>query len=127
MGRGKIVIEKIDDPKARMICFKKRRINIVKKCMQLSKMANCQIQLKIVNEEDKSLMQYKSHPDFDYSAKVKNGSGVDHFVQFYNKDFELCEQLEKMIIQSGNLSGKDKNNTAFMDSLIAEVEGYRMK
>jgi hypothetical protein len=91
MGRGKIVIEKINDPKARMICFKKRRINLVKKCMQLSKMADCQIQFKIVNDEDKSLMQYHSHPEFDFSSKVKNGSNVDHFVQFYNKDFNLCE------------------------------------
>ena len=127
MGRGKIVIEKIDDPKTRMICFKKRRINLVKKCMQLSKMADCQIQFKIVNDEDKSLMLYNSHPDFDFDTKIKSSVEIDHFVQFHNKDFELCEKLEKMIIHSGNLSGKDKNNTTILDSLISQVEGFNMK
>jgi hypothetical protein len=32
-----------------------------------------------------------------------------------------------MIIHSGNLSGKDKNNTTILDSLISQVEGFNMK
>ena len=58
MAKGNIPIEKIEDSKARMICFKKRRLNLVKKCMQLSFMTDCHIQIKIVNEVDKSLIQY---------------------------------------------------------------------
>ena len=68
MARGKIVIERIDDAKARMICFKKRRLNLVKKCMQLSNMTDCHIQIKILNENDMSLVQYQDDKNFDFAA-----------------------------------------------------------
>lgn len=72
-------------------------------------------------------MQYDSHPGFVMEDVQPHGKEIDHFVQFENKDFELCEQLEKMIIHSGNLSGKDKSNTSILESLISQVEGYNMK
>ena len=72
-------------------------------------------------------MLYTSHPDYNFDSKQKNNEDVEHFAQFYNKDFNLCEQLEKMIIRSGNLTGKDKNNTEVLDNLFKQVEGYNMK
>ena len=59
-GRGKIENEYIDSNKQRIICFKKRRISLIKRAMQLSLLANCEITLSIYNQEDKSLMEYMS-------------------------------------------------------------------
>ena len=58
MGRKKIEIERIDDERVRRVCFKKRRIGICKKAMQLSKLTGCKISMKIWNQEDCSLMEY---------------------------------------------------------------------
>jgi uncharacterized surface anchored protein len=62
MGRNKITIEKIAEEKQRLICLKKRRIGAIKKLMQLSILTGCFVDIKIFNEEDKSLLEYKSLP-----------------------------------------------------------------
>jgi hypothetical protein len=61
MGRKKIVIKKIDDGKIRRVTYKKRRIGVLKKAIQLSKLRNAKIMMIIYNEEDQSLVEYYSH------------------------------------------------------------------
>ena len=59
MGRKKINMGLIQDNIERMKCFKKRRIGVVKKLMQLSHLSGCKIDLKIYLEEDLSLLEYR--------------------------------------------------------------------
>jgi hypothetical protein len=52
MGRKKIEIEKIDDDKIRRVTYKKRRIGLLNKAIQLSKLTNTKIMMIVYNEED---------------------------------------------------------------------------
>ena len=47
MGRNKIEIEYITNSKQRKTTFKKRRLAVVKKAMELSKLSGCSITLQI--------------------------------------------------------------------------------
>jgi hypothetical protein len=46
------------------VTFKKRRIGLIKKAMQLSKLTNCNIRMTIYNPEDRSLVEYFSQEEF---------------------------------------------------------------
>lgn len=60
MGRKKIEIQKIEDDRIRRVTFKKRRIGLLKKAIQLSKLTNARVMLKVYHEEDGSLIEYYS-------------------------------------------------------------------
>jgi len=47
MGRKKIEMERIEDDRVRRVTFKKRRVGLLKKAMQLSKLTDAKIELKI--------------------------------------------------------------------------------
>ena len=49
--------------------FVKRRLGALRKLMQLSKLTDCYIELKIYNKEDKSLLEYYSKPSVDMSLE----------------------------------------------------------
>jgi hypothetical protein len=66
MGRKKISIELIDDERVKRVTFKKRRLGLLKKAMQLSVLTNAKIMFKIYNPEDQSLIEYVSHPGNDF-------------------------------------------------------------
>jgi hypothetical protein len=57
MGRKKIEIENILDDRNRRVCFKKRRMGLLKKAIQLSKLTKCWIHMKVYNPEDCSLIE----------------------------------------------------------------------
>jgi hypothetical protein len=52
MGRKKIEIEKIRDERDRRVTFKKRRIGLLKKAIQLSKLTDAKVIMKVYNPED---------------------------------------------------------------------------
>ena len=60
MGRRKINITPILDERVRRVTFKKRRIGIIKKSMQISILTSSKIWMKIYNPEDNSLVEYYS-------------------------------------------------------------------
>ena len=47
MGRKKIEMDRIEDDRVRRVTFKKRRVGLLKKAMQLSKLTDAKIELKI--------------------------------------------------------------------------------
>ena len=63
MGRGIRTSDLISDDKNRRLTFKKRRIGLLKKAMQLSLISGCEFQLKIFWQEDGSLVEYESNKD----------------------------------------------------------------
>lgn len=58
MGRNKVEIMPIEDQRSRRITFKKRRFGLLKKVMQLATLSNCNIELRVYNNEDSSLLEY---------------------------------------------------------------------
>ena len=76
MGRGKVNIEKIADLKTKTICFKKRRIGLIKKAMQLSKLSECEVSLRIFWKEDGSLLEYASDANQQLNSLTPLSTGV---------------------------------------------------
>ena len=60
MGRKKIPFELIRDEKVRHVTFKKRRLGVLRKAMQLSRLTGAKVCLKVFWEEDKSFIEYSS-------------------------------------------------------------------
>tara|TARA_B110000285_G_C15070412_1_gene587589 strand:+ start:189 stop:413 length:225 start_codon:yes stop_codon:yes gene_type:complete len=63
MGRKKEDIGKLVEVRERKVTFKKRRIGIIKKAIQLSKLTGAVLQLKVYNEEDGSLIEFYSNAE----------------------------------------------------------------
>ena len=87
MGRKKIEIQKIEDDRIRRVTFKKRRIGLLKKAIQLSKLTNARVMLKVYHEEDGSLIEYYSDSKHDLDAF--NQSNVAEYSKFTNKHYDL--------------------------------------
>jgi len=63
MGRRKIVIKQIEDDRIRRVTFKKRRMGLLKKAIQLSKLTGAHVELKVYYEKDQSLIEYYSNSE----------------------------------------------------------------
>jgi len=61
MGRRKIDITPIGDERMKRITMKKRRMGLLKKAIQLSKLTDACIYLKIFTPQDKLLLEYISN------------------------------------------------------------------
>jgi hypothetical protein len=66
MGRKKIEIDRIEDDRVRFVTFKKRRVGLLKKAMQLSKLTGAKVILKVYLEEDDSMLEYFSHVENEF-------------------------------------------------------------
>jgi hypothetical protein len=80
-GRSKVTNQYIDDAKLRKVCYKKRRIGLVKKAMQLSLLTDCEIELRIHFKEDNSLVRYVSGDGQDLENKT-DVSKFDQYIKF---------------------------------------------
>jgi len=76
MGRRKIEITDITDERIRRVTFKKRRIGLLKKAIQLSKLTNADVELRVYNSEDQSLIEYFSSDGSDFKHIHKNSTKV---------------------------------------------------
>ena len=101
MGKKSIEIEKITDEKARRVCFKKRRIGLLKKAIQLSKLSGCEIQLKIYNPEDNSLLHYQSEKSHTFETRIPYSEIIPYYVSFYNENEDIVNSLENSITSHG--------------------------
>ena len=52
MGRKKIEIERISDERVCRVTFKKRRLGLLKKAIQLSKLTGAKVQMKVYHDKD---------------------------------------------------------------------------
>ena len=99
MARGHIATEYMEDEKKRLKCFNKRRLGILKKCMQISIISGCKVELKIVNDQDSSYLSYCSgNTGFERPAE-----SFEQYAKFTNDDYELCEKIEKKVSKNGHI------------------------
>ena len=101
MGRKVRETEHIVDQHIRRITMKKRRINLVKRAMQLSLLADCQISISIYWKEDKSMLEYLSVADD--VRKTRHDPEVLQYAGFDNTNYKLCEEVEKQLNKHGRM------------------------
>ena len=95
MGRKKLEIENvIDDERVRRVMFKKRRVGLIKKAMQLSKLTNATVELKIFQPDDASFVEFKSSDVYDISKITPNSKNVLEYSKLDNKHYRLIVDLE---------------------------------
>ena len=127
MGRKKIEIERIDDERIRRVTFKKRRIGLLKKAIQLSKLTDAKIVLKVYNKEDDSLIEYFSHSESDFDNIQKSSLNILEYSKFFNKHYKLVARLEEKVTRHGHpsnlLEGEDLD---FGTDLETQIEGINM-
>ena len=108
MGRKKIEIEHIIDERIRRVTFKKRRIGLLKKAIQLSKLTGAQVQLKVYNEMDQSFVEYFSQNENDFDMLSKNSEMVKEYSKFFNRHYELVAQIEERVTKYGTATCTNK-------------------
>jgi len=89
MGRKKIEIKRVEKDKIRRVTFKKRRIGVLKKAIELSMLTGAKIMLKIYDEEDDSLIEYFSQNDNDFDIIMENKAHITDCSKFYNNHYNL--------------------------------------
>ena len=94
MGRKRIDMEPILDDRTRRITFKKRRIGLIKKALQLTKLSGAQVQLKIYNPEDKSFVEFHSHSDDAFDQIIKECDRVSEYAKFLSSHYDLVKHIE---------------------------------
>ena len=104
MGRNKIAFDLIQDDKIRRVCLKKRRIGLLKKAIQLSKLTGCDIQMKVFSSEDNSLIEYYSQTNSESEFDKNKPTQVSSYMKVYNKDYDNIESFESNMKMSKNSS-----------------------
>ena len=66
-------------------------------------------------------MEYESKEDLTYHDK--NSLEVKQYVKFFNKDYDLCEELEKVIIKHGHMFSSGEQ---FSKTIYKELDGFNM-
>ena len=127
MGRKKIEIQAIEDERVRRVCFKKRRIGLFKKAIQLSKLTGCKISMKIWNEEDNSLMEYHSKSANDIADVKSTSQEVKEFTRFYNRNYEIVELLEENLTKHGHLNIQNYVINGTVTDVSKELEGFNLQ
>lgn len=94
MGRNKIQIEQIKDTRSKQVTFKKRRLGVLRKAMQLSKLTGAVIQLKVYFEGDESFVEYYSQRENELDGYTKNSPNVDEYAKLFNSHYNFIEQID---------------------------------
>ena len=107
MGRKKIEIERIDDERIRRVTFKKRRIGLLKKAIQLSKLTDAKVLLKVYHEEDDSLIELFSHQDMDFDKIEEAKESLSLYSRFHNRHYNLVARLDERVTKQNSGDGEE--------------------
>ena len=103
MGRKKIEFKYIDDERIRRVTFKKRRIGLIKKAIQMSKLTNTYIYMKIYCPEDSSLVEYSCTPDMNLEDISESSTNVESFSKILNSHYDMIAKFESRVDKTGHL------------------------
>ena len=112
MGRKKIEIEYLTDERVRRVTFKKRRIGLLKKAIQLSKLTNARVQLKVYHEADQSFIEYYSHQEDDFASLSKQSANVQEYSKFFNLHYDLVAKIEERVTKYGSAGNQISSKEA---------------
>lgn len=95
MGRKRIEVKLIENRKNRNSTFKKRRIGLLRKAIELSLLTGTIIQLKIYKPSDFSLVEYFSSSEREFDTIVKGDNCVvKKYHQYFNKDIDTVGNID---------------------------------
>ena len=120
MVKGKIQAELIQDARVRLKCFKKRRMGILKKAMQLELITGCHVQIKIFNEQDESCLVYGSDQK---SLKERPVESCEQYVKFTQNDYSYLCDIENQIQKYGHLND---HKIESIESLYEKLDGQNL-
>eukprot|EP01006_Ploeotia_vitrea_P000791 TRINITY_DN103656_c0_g1_i1.p1 TRINITY_DN103656_c0_g1~~TRINITY_DN103656_c0_g1_i1.p1 ORF type:complete len:122 (+),score=6.36 TRINITY_DN103656_c0_g1_i1:55-420(+) len=61
MGKKKVTNEYRSERRDRSLCFYQRRVGLLRKAMELATMTGTKVQLRFLNEEHDTLVEFQSH------------------------------------------------------------------
>ena len=102
MGRKKIEFESIEDERIRRVTFKKRRVGLIKKAIQMANLTNTLIYMKIYCPEDQSLVEYKCTPDMNLDSVCENSANVRDTSKIYNSHYNMITNFEQRVDKTGH-------------------------
>lgn len=118
MGRRKIQIQEIKDPRLRYTTFTKRRTGLIKKAAELSRL--CQIKMLLMFEDlSGNVIKYSTHGNYEpnkyfESARSSYLFTFEDYPQFFAKDAKTADTSDK-----GSLHGMNQQQG---DRYMAEEE-----
>ncbi|KAK9066396.1 hypothetical protein SSX86_013718 [Deinandra increscens subsp. villosa] len=114
MGRGKVVLKRIENPTNRQVTFSKRKDGLFKKAIELSVLCEAEVALIVFSSSGK-LYQFSSH-DMDRTIRryrnekglhKMNNHGVRTIEVWKNEKDELKKAIETLEIKHKHLAGED--------------------
>ncbi|KAJ8449568.1 hypothetical protein Cgig2_005590 [Carnegiea gigantea] len=140
MGRGKVVLKRIENPTSRQVTFFKRRNGLLKKAFELSILCDVEIATLIFSPSAK-LYQFASH-DMDRTiAKYREEVGLppsnfesSRTIEFWRTEInELNHSIDALEARNKHLAGEDLSTLGMKElrqlerQLKAGVERVRAK
>jgi len=123
MGEKKIIIQQIQDDRTKRVTFKKRRIGLLKKAIELSKLTDALVELRVYHKDDRSLVDYFTNATDDFEDLHKDSKLVREYSRFHNQHYDLVTKIDEKVTKSGNgPPGVNKENE-FKD-MIDEFEDF---
>ncbi|XVF54707.1 hypothetical protein PTKIN_Ptkin05aG0202700 [Pterospermum kingtungense] len=114
MGRGKVVLKRIENSISRQVTFSKRRSGLIKKAFELSILCEAEVALLIFSSSGK-FYQFASHDIDRTTAKYRREVGLPdsnnpHFrtMEFWRSEIEeLKRSINTLEARLKHLSGED--------------------
>ena len=130
MKGKKYQLDEIQDERTRRITFKKRRIGILNKAIQLSMLTGSQIEMKIYNPRDNSLVEYYSNREGELTGLSKQSDNILEFAKFFNCHANMLLEIDERVTKHGNTVGNTKQpnklDDEFHKSLIRQLDNKNL-
>lgn len=121
-------LEKIQEVRNRKVTFKKRRLGLIKKAMELTALTGTRIELKIYNDEDQSLIVFEANEGGDEMPANKNSVGVNQYAKFTMRHYEALLEMEKSINVHGQLDDFIRQKSKrYFKQLSKDLDGKNLE
>ena len=118
MGRNKIDIDFVENKRKRKYCFKKRRFALVKKAIELSELTGCTVEVRVMCDEDNSLVTYSSTGVAEDSPKLDELILLsDQYVCFDKVQHGEMQSLDELLTNTGHIKAVEQ-------AIIGKLSGF---
>ena len=108
-------------------------MSLLKKALQLAKLSNCLVYMKVFNPEDFSLLELNTFDSnsVNFSSVSAESQEVHEYVKVNKENYLLIEKIEDPITKHGHLNLKsvnfvDQDKLNFANQISTELKGFNM-
>ena len=120
----------LTDARERKVTFKKRRIGIIKKAIQLSKLTGAVVEIKIYNKEDGSLVELASESQYQLQDIERESKDVKQYCRFDSSHFPIVQNIEQNVTKHGHpykvMEDFKKEKNQDLETLLSSIEFYQL-